>query len=79
MINEGIYIKPNIVSAYVDNDNKTVEKIKYENERCISEETALNVKKAMNEVVKRELVEKPYLENIDIGGKNWFYGKTRNN
>ena len=69
VINEGIYIKPNIVSAYVDNDNKAVEKIKYENERCISEETALNVKKAMNEVVKRGTGREAYLENIDIGGK----------
>ncbi|AAO35648.1 penicillin-binding protein 2 [Clostridium tetani E88] len=69
VINEGIYIKPNIISAYVDNANKVVEKTEYQGERCISKETALNVKKAMNGVVNKGTAREAYLEDIDIGGK----------
>ncbi|CDI49136.1 penicillin-binding protein 2 [Clostridium tetani 12124569] len=69
VINEGIYIKPNIISVYVDNANKVVEKTKYQGERCISKETALNVKKAMNGVVNKGTAREAYLEDIDIGGK----------
>ncbi|KGI42476.1 hypothetical protein KY55_10345 [Clostridium tetani] len=69
VINEGIYIKPNIISAYVDNANKVVEKTEYKGERCISKETALNVKKAMNGVVNKGTAREAYLEDIDIGGK----------
>ena len=69
VINDGIYIKPNIISSYVDNNNKIVEEVKNKDERCISKETALNVKKAMNEVVKRGTGREAHLKDVDIGGK----------
>lgn len=69
VVSEGVYIKPNIVSSYVDNTNKVVEETKNQGERCISKETALKVKKAMNEVVNRGTGREAYLEDIDIGGK----------
>lgn len=71
VINEGVYVKPHIVEAYVDKNNIPIEKITEENKKIFSKETASAIKKQMRKVVTSEngTGSKAYIENIYTGGK----------
>lgn len=71
VINNGIYVKPYIVDAYVNNDNEPVEKVSTDSYRVISEDTANILKNHMRRVVTSEIGtgKEAYIENIITGGK----------
>ncbi|GAA0176989.1 penicillin-binding transpeptidase domain-containing protein [Clostridium sediminicola] len=71
IINDGIYVKPYILDAFVDNDNNKIEEYPAESKRVISKDTARILKNQMIQVVTNSLGtgSKAYSEFIDIGGK----------
>lgn len=52
IVNNGIYVKPRIIDAYVDNNNKIIKELPKEEKRIISEKTAELLENEMNLVVK---------------------------
>ncbi len=71
VVNKGIYIKPYIIDAYVDNNNNLAEEVSTEKNQVISQSTASLLKKQMIEVVANEdgTGKRAYIDNIEVGGK----------
>ncbi len=71
VINNGIYVKPQIIDSVVQNDGKIVKQFTTTNNRVISEYTASVLKDAMLSVVNTELGTggNAKIEGIEVGGK----------
>ena len=69
IVNNGIYVKPFIVEAVLDKDNKIVKNIETEKSRVYSETTSKIVKNAMRNVVLKGTGTKADIKGINIGGK----------
>lgn len=71
VINNGIYVKPQIIDSVVQNDGKIVKQFTTTNNRVISEYTASVLKDAMLSVVNAELGTggNAKIEGIEVGGK----------
>jgi Cell division protein FtsI/penicillin-binding protein 2 len=69
VVNNGVYIKPHIVEAYVDDSNNEVETLKTEQLPVIEKPTASTIKKQMISVVKEGTAQAAYMDNVEIGGK----------
>jgi len=69
IINNGIYVQPSIIDAYVDDNNKILEKITSKTSQVLKRETAEMVKSHMMDVVKKGTGEAAYIKGMDIGGK----------
>ena len=69
VVNSGIYVKPHIIDAYVDNNNKTLEKLTYNSNQLLKKSTADEMKKQMISVVKNGTGMAANLKEIEIGGK----------
>ncbi len=67
--NNGIYVKPYIISAYVDNENKVIEKTTEVSNQVIKKATADIMKSQMIDVVKKGTGTAAGIKNMEIGGK----------
>jgi len=69
IINNGIYVKPSIIDAYVNGNNEVLEKITPRSTQVIKSETAQAVKLHMMGVVNQGTGTQAYIKDMDIGGK----------
>lgn len=69
--NKGVYVKPYIIEAYVDNNNNIIEEGTTKKSKIISETTANILKKQMIQVVSHKdgTGKSAYIPNIEVGGK----------
>ncbi len=71
IINDGIYVKPNILEGYVDNYNNIINEIPIEENRVIKKETAKIMKDQMVKVVREEkgTGKNALVKGVETGGK----------
>ena len=69
VINNGIYVQPSIIDAYVDDNNKMLEEFTPKIARVLKEQTAKTVKSHMIDVVNKGTGTMAYIEGMNIGGK----------
>ncbi|MBA5850556.1 penicillin-binding protein 2 [Clostridium sp. cel8] len=69
VVNSGVYVKPHIIDAYVDNNNRIIEKENYNSSQIIKQSTADEMKSQMIDVVKKGTGTFAYLDDVEIGGK----------
>ncbi|MFT5872646.1 MAG: cell division protein FtsI/penicillin-binding protein 2 [Clostridium sp.] len=85
IINNGIYVQPSLIDAYVNENNKILEKITPKITRILKKETAEKVKLHMMDVVNKGTGIHAAISGMDIGGKTgttedgetsdgWFVG-----
>lgn len=67
--NDGVYIKPTLIEAIVDNDNNIIEKTQEEERRVFSSTTAKIVQNAMHDVIWKGTGYEAKVEGINQGGK----------
>ncbi|GLC32871.1 penicillin-binding transpeptidase domain-containing protein [Clostridium omnivorum] len=69
VVNNGIYIKPQIIEAYVDENNNEKEKVSTTSQSVISKNTAAILKEQMKKVVKQGTGTAANIDGIEVGGK----------
>ena len=69
IINNGVYVKPSIIDAYVNDKKEVLEKIKPKTSTVLKKETAETVKLHMIDVVNKGTGDAAYIKGMDIGGK----------
>lgn len=69
VVNNGVYIKPHILEAYVDDTNNEIETLNTEQHPVIEKSTASTMKKQMINVVKQGTAKAAYMDNVEVGGK----------
>lgn len=69
IVNNGIYVKPFIVEAILNKDNKVIKNVETEKNRVYSETTSKIVKNAMKNVVLKGTGTKAAIDGMNIGGK----------
>lgn len=69
VVNNGVYVKPYIVDAYVDDNNKDIEVLNTEQHQAIEKNTANIMKNQMIKVVRQGTAQAAFLSNIEVGGK----------
>lgn len=69
VVNNGIYVKPYIIEAYVNDDNKEKEIVKSEYHTAISKVNANLLKNQMIKVVRQGTGVSAKIDNIEVGGK----------
>ena len=62
IINNGIYVQPSIIDAYVNDNNKILEKITSKTTRVLKRETAETVKLHMMDVVNKGTGDAAYIK-----------------
>lgn len=67
--NNGTYVKPYIIDAYVDDNNTELESLSTEQRPAIEKSTANIMKNQMIKVVKKGTAQTAYIDNVEIGGK----------
>ncbi|HEY5560506.1 MAG TPA: penicillin-binding transpeptidase domain-containing protein [Clostridiaceae bacterium] len=79
VVNEGIYVKPYIVDAYVDDSNNQILTKDNKTNRAISKTTADKLKTQMLDVVKKGTAIQAISDQIIIGGKTGTTERNENN
>lgn len=69
VVNNGVYVKPYITEAYVDDSNNEIETVKNEQRPVIEKSTASVMKKQMINVVKQGTAKAAYMDDMEVGGK----------
>ena len=69
VVNDGIYIKPSLVEAIVDEDNNVIETIQNEENRIFTSTTSKLVKNSMYDVIWEGTGSASKIEGITQGGK----------
>ncbi|MFL0268128.1 penicillin-binding transpeptidase domain-containing protein [Candidatus Clostridium radicumherbarum] len=69
IINGGIYVKPYIIDAYVDNNNNVKEQEQTQSTKIFEKSTANIMKNEMIKVVRYGTGTAAYIDNIEVGGK----------
>lgn len=69
VVNDGYYIKPYLIDAFVDNDNKSLELLKTDMHQSINKSTANILKNQMIKVVNDGTGTSAKISNIEVGGK----------
>ncbi|MCM8710470.1 penicillin-binding transpeptidase domain-containing protein [Clostridium sp. SYSU_GA19001] len=69
VVNNGIYVKPYIIEAFVNNDNEVKEIVKTEQHTAINKTTANILKNQMIKVVRQGTGIAANISNIEVGGK----------
>lgn len=67
--NNGTYVKPYIIDAYVDDNNTELESLSTQQRPAIEKSTANIMKNQMIKVVKKGTAQAAYIDNVEIGGK----------
>ena len=83
IINNGIYVQPSIIDAYVNDKNEILEKIPVKTKTVLKTETAEVVKNHMMNVVEvgKGIGTQAYIKDMGIGGKtgtSTYYVKDKN-
>lgn len=69
VVNDGFYVKPYIIDAYVNNENKAIEVLKTDKHQSINKSTANILKNQMIKVVNSGTGVAAKIPNIEVGGK----------
>ncbi len=69
IINNGIYVHPSIIDAYVNDNNEVIENFTSKNSRVLKTETAQKVALDMIDVVNNGTGIKTKIQGMNIGGK----------
>ncbi|MGH4137187.1 penicillin-binding transpeptidase domain-containing protein [Clostridium sp.] len=69
IMNNGIYVQPSIIDAYVNDDNRVLERITSKTYQVLKKQTAREVKLDMLDVVKNGTGKEAIIKGMDIGGK----------
>lgn len=69
VVNDGIYIKPSLIEAIVDEDNNVIENIQNEQNRIFTSTTSKLVKNSMHDVIWQGTGSAAKIEDITQGGK----------
>jgi len=69
IINDGLYVQPSIIDAYVNDNNQIVEKFIPKTLRVLKTGTSQEVKADMIDVVNEGTGTQAYIEGMNIGGK----------
>lgn len=69
LVNDGIYIKPSLIEAIVDEDNNVIENIQNEENRIFTSTTSKLVKNSMYDVIWQGTGSAAKIEGITQGGK----------
>ena len=69
IINNGIYVQPIIIDAYVDDNGQIIEGFTAKTKRVLKKETAETVKSHMMNVVNKGTGTEASIEGMNIGGK----------
>jgi len=69
IINNGLYVQPSIIDAYVNNNNEVLEKLTAKTSRVLKTETAQEVKLDMIDVVNNGTGIQTKIQGMNIGGK----------
>lgn len=69
VINDGIYIKPSLIEAVVDDENNVIETVQNEENRIFSSTTSKLVKNSMYDVIWKGTGYEAKIEGITQGGK----------
>lgn len=69
VVNDGIYIKPSLIEAIVDEDNNVIESIQNEENRIFTSTTSKLVKNSMYDVIWEGTGSAAKIEGITQGGK----------
>lgn len=69
VVNDGVYIKPSLIEAIVDEDNNVIEGIQNEENRIFSSTTSKLVKNNMHDVIWKGTGSAAKIEGITQGGK----------
>lgn len=67
--NGGVYVKPYLVEAYVDNNNNVLETVKTSQHPSINKSTAAYMKEQMIKVVRFGTGVSAKIDNVEVGGK----------
>jgi len=80
IINNGVYVQPSIIDAYVDDNNKVLEKTTSKTTTVLKKETAEAVKLHMMDVVNSKIGTgtEAAIKGMDIGGKTGTTTYTEN-
>lgn len=69
IVNNGVYVKPNLVEAIVDNNENVIESFKSEEKVVYSETTSRLVLDNMRAVIKKGNALEANVEGVEVGGK----------
>lgn len=69
VVNDGIYIKPSLIDAIVDDENNVIEEMQNEENRIFSSTTSKLVKNSMYDVIWKGTGSAAKIEGITQGGK----------
>ena len=69
VVNDGIYIKPSLIEAIVDEDNNVIDNIQNEQNRIFTSTTSKLVKNSMQDVIWKGTGSAAKIEGITQGGK----------
>lgn len=69
IVNNGVYVQPSLIDAYVDDNNNVLERITSKTTTVLKKETAETVKLHMMDVVNKGTGDAAYIKGMDIGGK----------
>lgn len=69
VVNDGIYIKPYLIDAVVDDENNVIETMQSEENRIFSSTTSKLVKNSMDDVIWKGTGSEAKIEGITQGGK----------
>lgn len=67
--NNGIYVKPHIIDAYVDDNNNVKEYVNTQQQQLLKKSTANTMKEQMIKVVEQGTAKAALTDNVEIGGK----------
>lgn len=79
IINNGIYVQPSLIDAYVDENNEIVDNIKSKTTTVLKKETAEAMKLTLIDVVDNGTGNQAHIKGMDIGGKtgtSTYYDKN---
>lgn len=78
IVNDGIYVKPRLIDAYVDKNNNVIETCHTYKKTIITQVNSNILKNQMLNVVKEGTGKNAYIKNIEIGGKTGTSNRVEN-
>lgn len=79
VINKGVYVTPQIVDSYVDNEGKALDNYAIKSKDIFDQSIATIMKNQMNKVVTTGTGKKAFISDFDIGGKTGTSQRANSN